>query len=92
MRLRLEEADGVADIIDLLERDQAPLRPLAAAEAAIVKAERDETGLDKDLGVVRENQRTNPGETMAEYDSGAPLPALRSEGIKRSPSRRAPSL
>jgi hypothetical protein len=51
--LRLEPRDGVADIVDLLERHDAPFRTLAAAEAAIVEGQRDVAGLREELRVVR---------------------------------------
>src|SRR5579872_697389 len=54
--LRFEEADGVADIVDLFKRNQAPLLAFAAAEAAVVEGQRDEARIDEDFRVVAENQ------------------------------------
>src|SRR3990172_2971492 len=43
-RLGLKEGDRVADVVDLLERDEAATRALAFAEAAVIEGEGGVTG------------------------------------------------
>ena len=69
--LRFQEADRVTDIVDLFERNQAPLLALAAAEAAIVEGESDKARVGEDFRVVAENQRAQARKPVAENDSGA---------------------
>ena len=65
--------DSVADVVDLLEREQAPPRAFAAAEAAVVECERDEARLAEGLGVVGQDAGADPREPVAEHDAGSPL-------------------
>src|SRR5438128_2177488 len=76
LRLRFEEADRVADIVDLFERNQAPLLAFAAAEAAIVEGQRDKARVDEGFRVVAENQRAQARKPVAKHNSRAPLPGL----------------
>ena len=76
MRQGFEEADRVADIVDLFEWNQAPPSALAAAVAPVIKGQGDETGFDEYLGVIAENERTDTGEAVAQDDAGTALAGL----------------
>jgi hypothetical protein len=75
-RQGLDKADRVANIINLLERNQAPLSSLAAAESSIIKRQGYKTSLDENFGVVAQNERTNTSEAMTQYDSRPALTGL----------------
>src|ERR1700728_4874061 len=72
----LEETDGVANIINLLEWDQPPFGPVATAEAPVIEGESHKAGAHKNLGIIGENDRTNTGEAVAQDDAGAALAGL----------------
>ena len=87
--LRLQEGDSVADVVDLLQGNKAPLLPFAAAKTAVVKGEGHTPGLGKDLGVLRQNQFANAGKSMAEDDARSLLSATQVRGKKEVPFQPA---
>ena len=78
--LSLEPGDGVADVVDLLERHDAPLRPFAAAESAVIEGQRDVAGFGEELRVVREDRLANPAVAVAQHDAGPALAAFQARG------------
>src|SRR5215470_9646302 len=74
--LRLQERDGVANIINLFQWEEAPLLPLTAAKAAIVKREGHIPCVSKDFGVLRQDQFPQSRKPMTENNARPFLAAL----------------